>query len=159
MIPQPRNTAGTRSIPDVIRDPRQWWWGVQGGNPKVAEQDMHDLRQGRPLQAVAHLRRGRFIRQGLLIMHFAAAERLTWRKWRPFLTYAPPIPVPPPIEAVTVREPSSFQEHQLGDVRIINFRSGSQEWEMAVVTIDAPVVTTALREAASWSAPPAPGDL
>lgn len=159
MIPQPRNTAGTRSIPDVIRDPQQWWWGIQGGNPKVAEQDLRDLRQGHPLQAVAHLRRGRFFRQGLLVMHFAATERLTWRKWRPFLTDAPPIPVPTPVGAVAVREPSSFQERQLGDVHIIDFRVGGQEWEMAVVTIDVPVITIALREAASWSETPAPGDL
>lgn len=159
MIPQPRNTAGTRFLLDVIRDPRQWWWGVKGGNPHAAEQDLHDLRQGHPLHAVAHLRRGRSFRQGLLVMHFTAAERLSWRKWRPFLTYAPPTPVPPPVEAVTVREPSSFREHQLGDVRIIDFRAGGQEWEMAVVTIDVTVVTAALREASSWSERPTPGDL
>ncbi len=49
-------------------------------------------------------------------MHFATAERLTWRKWCPFVTYAPLIPVPTPIEAVTVQEPSSFQERQLGEM-------------------------------------------
>ncbi|CAL9616259.1 hypothetical protein SUDANB121_05761 [Nocardiopsis dassonvillei] len=159
MILRPRNTAGTRSLSDVIRDPRQWWWGVQGGNPQVAEQDLRDLRQGHPLQAVAHLRRGPFFRQGLLIMHLAAAERLTWRRWRPFRSDAPPIPVPAPVEVVAVREPSSFQERGLGDVRIIDFRAGVQEWSMAVVTIDVPVVTAALGEASSRSGPPAPGDL
>ncbi|OOC53607.1 MULTISPECIES: hypothetical protein [Nocardiopsis] len=149
-----RNTAGTRSIPDLIRDPRQWWWGIRGGNPEIAEQDLTELRQGLPLHSVAHLRHGRVFRQGVLVMHFAASERLTWRGWRPLRTYAAPVPVPGPTEVLDVREPSSLREAALGDVRFISFRAGVQVWEMAVVTIDATVVTTALTEARSWARKP-----
>ncbi|MGW5877221.1 hypothetical protein ACWFMI_11820 [Nocardiopsis terrae] len=84
-------------------------------------------------------------------MHFDSPERLTWRKWRPFRTYAAPIPVPGPHEVLEVREPASFWESQLGDVRIITFRTGTQTWEIAVVTIDTTVVTTALAEAEAWT--------
>lgn len=146
-----RNTAGTRSVLDVIRDPRQWWWGMKGGNPETAEQDLQDLRRGLPLHSVAHLRQGRAFRQGVLVMHFGSPERLTWRRWRPFRTYAAPIPVPGPREVLEVREPASFRERQFGDVRIISFRADHQAWEMAVVTIDATVVTAALTESEAWA--------
>ncbi|ASU58219.1 hypothetical protein [Nocardiopsis dassonvillei] len=149
-----RNTAGTRSIPDIIRDPRQWWWGLIGGNPEVARQDLHDLRQGLPLHSVAHLRHGGSFVQGVLVMHFAATERLTWREWRPLRTYAAPVPVPGPTEVLGVREPASFREAVLGDVRVIRFRAGAQVWEMAVVTMDVDVVTTALTEAGTWGQHP-----
>ena len=144
-----RNTAGTRSLPDVLRDPRQWWWGIQGGDPRVAAQDLDDLRQGLPLHSVAHLRHGRSFYQGLLVMHFAApeSERLKWRLWRPFRTYAQPLLVPTPTEVLGVREPSSWRELRLGDMRIVDFRAGGHPWEMAVVPIDIAVVTTALDEA------------
>jgi len=148
-----RNTAGTRFIPDVIRDPRQWWWGLLGGNPEVAEQDLIDLRQGLPLHSVAHLRRGDFLWQGILVMHLAAPVRLTWRRWRPFRTFAAPIPVPFPTEVLGVREPASFAERQFGDVRYISFLAGGQVSEMAVVTLDTTVVTTALTEANTWTPP------
>lgn len=121
-----------------------------GGNPEVAEQDLRDLRQGLPLHSVAHLRHGRSFRQGMLVMHFSAPERLTWREWRPFRTYADPVPVPSPTGVLDVREPASFREAMLGDVRVVSFRAGAQVWEMAVVTTDVTVVTTALAEAGTW---------
>jgi hypothetical protein len=151
MIPPPRNTAGTRSIPDVVRDPEQWWWGVRGGNPAVAEQDLRDLRRGLPLRSAAHPRLdGTFFRQGVLVMRLAGAERLTWRKWRPFRTFGRPVPLPLPHEVVDVREPSSYAERRLGDVRVLTLRAGTELWDMAVVAIDTAVVTTALAEAESW---------
>ncbi|NYH51412.1 hypothetical protein HNR06_001001 [Nocardiopsis arvandica] len=39
-------------------------------------------------------------------------------------------------------------------MRFISFRAGVQIWEMAVVTIDTTVVTTALIEAQSWTRKP-----
>ncbi|MFD6096241.1 hypothetical protein ACFVWN_19315 [Nocardiopsis flavescens] len=54
------------------------------------------------------------------------------------------------------RARSSFGERRLRDVRVIGFRSGARTWELAVVTIDVPVVTAALREAESWSGPTPP---
>ncbi|WP_017598865.1 hypothetical protein [Nocardiopsis lucentensis] len=148
MIPQPRNTAGTRFFTDALED---GWRGLRGGDPATAERDLSDLRQGLPLRAVAHLRHGRFLRQGLLVMHLAAPERLTWRRWRPLRPYAEPISVPSPREVLDVRGPSSFLEFLLGDVRVVSFRAGDREWEMAVVTIDTTVVTTALTEAEAWT--------
>ncbi|MCY9783862.1 hypothetical protein KIK06_08155 [Nocardiopsis sp. EMB25] len=50
-----------------------------------------------------------------------------------------------------MRGPSSFLEFLLGDVRVVSFRAGDREWEMAVVTIDTTVVTTALTEAEAWT--------
>ena len=146
-----RNTAGTRSIPDVLRDPRQWWWGLQGGNPQVAARDLNELRQGLPLHSVAHLRHERDFFQGVFVMHLAAPEqeRLKWRRWRPFRTYAQALWFSIPTEVLDVREPSSWREHRLGDVRIVDFLAGGRPWEMAVVTIDTDVVTTALTEAGS----------
>ncbi len=81
-------------------------------------------------------------------------ERLTWRRWRPFRTYANPIPVPAPREVLEVSEPRTVWESRLGDVRIIRFRAGTQIWEMAAVTIDTTVVTTALAEAKTWTRQP-----
>ncbi|NYJ32890.1 hypothetical protein [Nocardiopsis aegyptia] len=152
MIPPPRNTAGTQYIPDILRDPRTWWWGVLGGNPAAAEQDLRDLREGLPLRSVAFLRLdGNLFRQGILVMHLAGPERLAWRKWRPFRTFGRPVPLPRPHEVIDVREPSSFAERQLGGVRVLTLRAGTEIWEMAVVAIDVPVVMTALAEAESWA--------
>ncbi|MFW6639317.1 hypothetical protein ACOALZ_04675 [Nocardiopsis algeriensis] len=137
----------------MVRDPRLLWQGLRGGDPAAAEQDLRDLRQGLPLHAVASVRRGRGFRQGVLVMHLAAPERLTWRAWRPFRSYADPVPISGPVELLGVREPSSFRERQLGDVRIVTFRSGPQTFEMAVVTLDAAVVTAALTEAGTWTPP------
>ncbi|WP_143847165.1 hypothetical protein [Nocardiopsis sp. JB363] len=84
-------------------------------------------------------------------MHLAAPEqeRLKWRRWRPFRTYAQPLRAPAPTEVLDVREPSSWREHRLGDVHIVDFLAGGRHWEMAVVIIDTDVVITALTE--SWS--------
>lgn len=101
---------------------------------------------------MAHLRLdGNFFRQGILVMHLAGPERLAWCKWRPFRTFGRPVPLPRPHEVLDVREPSSFAERQLGDVRVLTLRAGTEIWEMAVVTIDVAVVTTALAEADSWA--------
>ncbi|MET9783643.1 hypothetical protein ABZ645_07170 [Nocardiopsis alba] len=153
MIPQARNTAGTIFIPDAIRDPRQWWWGVQGGNPEVAAQDLRDLRAGLPLRAVAHLEAEHHYRQGLLIMRFGAAEPLTWRRYRPFRSFAEPIPIPSPIEVLGIRPPRllRLREYGLTGTCIIDIRSGALKWRLAVVAIDVPVVIAALTEAGSWT--------
>ncbi|MEU3021754.1 hypothetical protein ACFW3Z_00185 [Nocardiopsis alba] len=153
MIPQARNTAGTRAIPDVIRDPRQWWWGIQGGNLEAAAQDLRDLRAGLPLRAVAHLEAEHRYRQGLLIMRFGAAEPLTWRRYRPFRSYAEPIPIPSPIEILGIRAPRLLRprEYGLAGSCILDIRSGALKWRLAVVAIDVPVVIAALTEAESWA--------
>ncbi|MFV2198634.1 hypothetical protein [Nocardiopsis sp. LOL_012] len=132
LAPSPRRTAGTCSFTDLL-DPRTLaaTLGGASASASAAEQDLHHLLQG------------------LLAMHLGGPQRLAWRRWRPLRPYAEPVPVPLSCEVLQVREPASPKESALGDVRVIAFRTDAQTWEMAMVTVDVPVVTTALAVAGS----------
>lgn len=132
-----RRAAGSRTLTDVLRVAAR-------RRPAGPGTDIRDLRAGVPLRVSAFARRGGRFRQGWLVLDPGAADPVVWRAYR--ARRPERLPVRGPYRVWAVTDVAAPDRRWVKDFlfRVIVLDAGAEHWELAVPTVDVPLVRTAL---------------
>jgi hypothetical protein len=134
---RPRRAAGSRTLTDVLRVAAR-------RHPARPETDIRDPRAGVALRVSAFARRDGWFRQGWLVLDPGAADPVVWQAYR--ARRPERLPVPGPYRVWAVTEVAAPDRRWVKDFlfRVVVLDAGAEHWELAVPTVDVPLVRAAL---------------
>lgn len=159
MAGRARNAAGTRSFSDLFHEPGETVRWMIGRPSRGPDDDLDDLRLGRPLLVSALSRRDRRIvrfQAGCLILQLDAPRPIIWRRYRVFNGYGSGVPLDPPFEVEEAGRDAWPGTFNPGDPRfcmIVVYAAG-RRWDLAVPKVDLQLVRAALAAANRPDIPP-----
>ncbi|WP_329391607.1 hypothetical protein OG625_40375 (plasmid) [Streptomyces sp. NBC_01351] len=142
-----RRAAGTQSFTDLLRHPKRIVGHFTAEAQGRAEADIAALNAGEARAVSAFTRDGSRFRQGILILDPAAPSPVVWLPFRLFRRSGESIALLAPFHvhgAGPVTDPGSHTIDK-NQFRLLSIQDADQYWEIAIPTIDVPLVRAALR--------------
>jgi hypothetical protein len=146
-----RRGAGTKTFSDLLLNPNRLLDAFTGGGVARADADAVAFAAGEARAVSAFARQGSRFVQGLLLLDPAAATPIVWRKARIPGRSSQDIVLSAPIHVYGVGPvggPGSTKV-SAAQFRLISLQAADRFWELAVPTLDVPLVRTALARTGS----------